>query len=96
MSIPFDQRQVDATALGLLSGQLTENPFPALAQLRGMGAVLPASLPFGNGTNKTWIVTRLEEAIYILKNHRLFTVDSAKIDPNGFSFFGKVTRMHQR
>lgn len=87
MSIPFDQRQVDATALGLLSGQLAENPFPALAQLRVMGAVLPASLPFGNGTNKTWIVTRLEEAMYILKNHRLFTVDSAKIDPNGFSFF---------
>jgi cytochrome P450 len=87
MNTSFDQGQVDAVAFGLFSGQLTENPFSALAQLRTMGAVLPASLPFGDGTNKTWIVTHLEEATYILKNHHLFTVDAANIGPDGFSFF---------
>lgn len=53
-----------------------ENPFPILAQLRTMGAFVPVPMPTGVGW-KVWLVTRMEEAVEVLKDHRRFTVDSS-------------------
>jgi len=54
----------------------SENPFPILTQLRTMGALIPIPLPTSVSW-KIWLVTRLEEAVEVLKDHRRFTVDSS-------------------
>lgn len=65
-------------------GQFFENPFPAFAQMRTFGAVVPA--PFGgNGINKAWLVTRMDEAVKVLKDSKRFTVDRSNIDAGRFS-----------
>lgn len=85
MNTQPSQDNAGPNVFGLFSGELAADPFPTLTQLRTMGSVVPAPMPFGSG--QTWLVTQLQEAAYILKNHRLFTVDSRTVDPNGFSFF---------
>ncbi|GHO45680.1 cytochrome P450 family protein [Ktedonospora formicarum] len=68
--------------LGVLSGsapELVANPFPLFAQMRSMGAViqLPFSLP-GLG-QRAWLVTRMQEAVQVLKDLASFTVDPRSI-----------------
>src|SRR5579883_170250 len=53
----------------------SENPFPMLAQLRTMGALIPIPLPTGTD-QMVWLVTHMEEAVEVLKDHKRFTVDS--------------------
>jgi cytochrome P450 len=53
--------------------ELVASPFALFAQLRSMGAVVP--LPFSWGLGRTWAVTRMEEAVQVLKDHAHFTVD---------------------
>jgi cytochrome P450 len=69
------------------SGKLAENPFPSLAQLRSMGAVVPLPFPFAGMDSQTWVVTRMEEAVQVLKDHAHFTVDRHSIGGN--SLFGR-------
>jgi cytochrome P450 len=61
------------------SGKLAENPFPSLAQLRSMGAVVPVPFPMMGKDRQVWAVTRMEEAVQMLKDHEHFTVDSHSI-----------------
>jgi len=71
------------------SGKIAENPFPSLAQLRSMGAVVPLPFPFMGMDGQTWVVTRMEEAVQVLKDHAHFTVDRSSI--GGKSLFGRNT-----
>ena len=63
---------------GLFSEAVAANPFPLFAQLRSAGAVVAMPLPVGPGGPSAWMVTRLEEAVQVLKN-QLFTVDPSTI-----------------
>jgi cytochrome P450 len=71
------------------SGAIAENPFPSLAQLRSMGAVVPLPFPFAGMDGQAWAVTRMEEAVQILKDHAHFTVDRSSL--GGKSLFGRNT-----
>lgn len=73
----------------LFEGETAENPFPLLAQLRVSGPIAPFPLPF-DADHQVWLVSRLEEAVLILKEKR-FSVDSAAVDAN--SIFPS-TRQH--
>ncbi|KKI92879.1 cytochrome P450 [Bacillus sp. SA1-12] len=66
--------------LSLLSGDRVENPFPLFAQMRAIGSVIPIPNPMGGADRKAWMVTRMEEAMQILKDHSRFTVDPSSID----------------
>jgi cytochrome P450 len=61
---------------GFFSTEFAANPFPLFAQLRSAGAVV--AVPFGSEGESVWMVTRLEEAVQVLKN-QLFTVDPSTI-----------------
>ena len=61
----------------LFSNEFVANPFPLFAQLRLAGAVVAVPAPYGNAQS-VWMVTRLEEAVQVLKN-QLFTVDPLTI-----------------
>lgn len=63
---------------GFFSKEVAANPFPLFAQLRSAGAVVAVPVPFGSGVQSVWMVTRLEEAVQVLKN-QLFTVDPSTI-----------------
>lgn len=87
-----DQTVANKTAFSLFSsdsGELAENPFPSLTQLRSMGAVVPLPFPFMGMDRKTWVVTRMEEAVRVLKDHAHFTVDRNALGDN--TAFGHVT-----
>ena len=62
----------------LFSNEFVSNPFPLFAQLRSAGAVVAVPAPFGPSAPPVWMVTRLEEAVQVLKN-QLFTVDPSAI-----------------
>ena len=62
--------------VGLFSEDFVANPFPLFAQLREVGAVVAA--PFDIEGSSVWMVTRLEEAVQVLKNQS-FTVDASTI-----------------
>ncbi|HYU75979.1 MAG TPA: cytochrome P450 [Ktedonobacteraceae bacterium] len=79
----FDMATPDATAVGLFSGELSANPFPLFAHLRELGAVVPIPFPIG-GDSQAWMVTRIEEAVRILKDHEHFTVDPGSLGVNSF------------
>jgi cytochrome P450 len=55
-------------------GLSPENPFPMLAQLRSMNAFVQVPLRF-DPTRRAWLVTRMGEAIEVLKDHKRFSVD---------------------
>ncbi len=64
---------------GLFSEASLSDPFPLFAQMRSRGAVV--ALPSRSGTSSLWMVTRLEEAVQVLKNQH-FTVDPSTIPPD--------------
>jgi cytochrome P450 len=87
----------DASSAGVapeqvFSPEMVENPFPLLAMLRTMGDVVPVPFPLGDGTRKVWMVTRLKEAVQVLKDDELFTVESSKVGLKGF--FGQGDGAH--
>lgn len=55
------------------------NPFPLFEQMRSVGPIVPIDSPFGNGAHKAWMVTRLEEAVQVLKDSKQFTVEMGKV-----------------
>jgi cytochrome P450 len=69
-----------ASLFGALdSSSFAENPFPLFEQMRSVGPVVPIESPFGGGSQKAWMVTRLEEAVQVLKDSKRFTVESARV-----------------
>ena len=86
MTNTTDHAVPDNTAFSLFSGdsgKIAENPFPSLAQLRSMGAVVPLPFPFMGRDHQAWAVTRMQEAVQVLKDHSHFTVDPSSIGDNG-------------
>lgn len=65
-------------SMNFFSTDFAENPFPAFTQMRSAGAVVPMPTTFTGDGQQVWLVTRLEEAVQILKD-RQFTVDMATI-----------------
>jgi cytochrome P450 len=75
----------DATEVGafsLFTGEHAADPFPLFARLRSIGAVVPLSPPVEGGRTRAWAVTRMEEAVQVLRDSGRFTVDprSAEAD----------------
>ncbi len=75
MNNQSNQAVPDGTAFSLFSGEQVADPFPLFAQMRAMGAVVPLPFSMGGDDHQTWLVTRIEEAVHILKDHAHFTVD---------------------
>lgn len=80
-----DQTVQDKAAASAFRAEFTVNPFPLLAQTRAIGAIVPIQLPFSlEGTDRrAWMVTRMEEAVRILKDHEHFTVNPHSIGVKG-------------
>src|SRR5258708_36736660 len=90
-----------ASSMSFFGGQFSTNPFPLLAQMRAMGAIVQVPVPF-DPAQKVWMVTRLEEAVQVLKDRR-FTVDCsvgntndvyrqrAQLEADNPALFGQVT-----
>src|ERR1700681_1271651 len=82
-----DKTVPENTAFSLFSsdsGELAENPFPSLVQLRSMGAVVPLPFPFAGTGRQTWVVTRMEEVVQGPKDPAHFTVDASSIGIGSF------------
>lgn len=77
-----DQNGPGKAAFNVFSGASGESPFPIFAQMRATGSVVPISFPMGGTDRQAWMVTRMEEAVQVLKDHALFTVDASSIDGN--------------
>ncbi|MEC0184647.1 cytochrome P450 [Paenibacillus peoriae] len=75
---PVPEKEV----LSVFSGESGENPFPLFAKIRATGAVIPIPFPMGGTDQQTWMVTRMEEAMQVLKDHVRFTVDRRYINSN--------------
>jgi len=60
-------------AFSLFTGEHAESAFSLYARLRSRGAVVPLA-PLGPDRG-AWAVTRMEEAVQVLKDHERFTVD---------------------
>ncbi len=69
----------EGASMNFFGPAFAENPFPAFTQMRSAGAVVPIPAPFVGGEQQVWLVTRLEEAVQVLKD-RQFTVDMSKIN----------------
>ncbi|WP_028400677.1 cytochrome P450 family protein [Ectobacillus panaciterrae] len=77
-----DQTLSEKAILDVFSGKSGENPFPIFAQMRTMGAVIPIPSPMGEKNRQAWMVTRMEEAMQVLKDHAHFTVDGSSMADN--------------
>lgn len=78
MNTPSEHAATDVAIFNnLFSGASSANPFPLFARLRSTGAVVP--IPSRENTHQTWMVTRMEEAIQVLKDHKRFTVDPSSV-----------------
>ncbi|QKH05205.1 cytochrome P450 (plasmid) [Bacillus cereus] len=77
-----DQFLSDNAILDVFSGKSDESPFPIFAQIRTRGSVIPISSPIAGVDGPVWIVTRMEEAMKVLKDHTRFTVDGGSIEGN--------------
>ncbi|WP_405083002.1 cytochrome P450 [Paenibacillus chitinolyticus] len=71
------------SALSLFSGESDESPFTIFAQMRAMGSVISVPFPMAGADKQAWMVTRMEEAMRVLKDHTRFTVDPSTIDGHG-------------
>src|SRR5258708_35946085 len=72
MAMQFDA--VEAPSSSFFGTQLLNDPFPLFAQMRVKGAVVPVPFPTG-GQQKAWMITRMEEALLVLKDSERFTVN---------------------
>lgn len=80
--------EVDAPGIGsLFSGELGESPFPLYARLRDIGPVVPQTLPIPGAGRPVWVVTRMAEAVQVLKDPARFTVDLRQF-PGGANSVG--------
>ncbi|MCF7754526.1 cytochrome P450 [Paenibacillus xylanexedens] len=63
----------------LFSEENSKDPFAMFAQMRAKSSVVPIPNPMG-GAGQTWIVTRMDVAMEVLKDQSRFTVDMNSID----------------
>ncbi|MCY9357097.1 cytochrome P450 [Bacillus spizizenii] len=77
-----EQPLPEKVILDVFSGESGDNPFPLFSQIRKMGSVIPISSPIGEIDGQAWIVTRMEEAMQVLKDYAHFTVDGGSIEGN--------------
>ena len=81
-----NQTVSDKAIFSLFSGddpEIVANPFALLAQIRSTGAVRPLPFPLAGMDRQIWMVTRMEEAVQVLKDHAHFTVDPSSIGVDG-------------
>src|SRR5581483_1936717 len=81
MSMQFDTNATESLSPSIFSDQLLKDPFSLFAQMRTMGAVLPAPFPTG-AQQKAWMVTRMQEALLVLKDRQCFTLDYTAVEDN--------------
>lgn len=72
-------QEIQTKVLNVLSGKSEENPFSVFAEMRAEGPVMSIPNPMGKG-DQAWVVTHMEEAMQVLKNHKNFTVDPSSIN----------------
>ena len=70
---------VDVGAFSLFTGEHGARPFSLYARLRSIGAVVPLSGATGGARGRAWVVTRMEEAMQVLKDSARFTVDPRSV-----------------
>jgi cytochrome P450 len=73
-----DQTIPEQVIVGLFGGknpELVANPFGLLAQLRSMGAVVQIPFPLPGADRQAWAITRMQEAVQVLRDHEHFTVE---------------------
>jgi len=81
MAMQFDADATATSSSNIFSDQLLKDPFSLFAQMRAMGAVLPA--PFLPGAQqKAWMVTRMQETLLVLKDSQRFTLDYTAVEEN--------------
>ncbi|MGG3177915.1 cytochrome P450 [Priestia megaterium] len=73
-------------ALDVISGKSNASPFPIFSELREIGPIIPISSPMGEIDGQTWMITRMKEAMQILKDSARFTVDPGSIEGNSIDF----------
>ncbi len=61
------------------NAELIANPFALFAQIRSMSPIMPLPFPLGETDNQAWMLTRMEEAVQVLKDQAHFTVDPSSI-----------------
>lgn len=74
-----DNQTSEKAEFSLFSEENSQDPFAMFAQMRAKGSVVPIPNPMG-GEGQTWIVTRMDVAMEVLKDHARFTVDMNAID----------------
>ncbi len=100
MTTPFDTSGTETTPPSILEDQFLQDPASLFTQMRAVGAVVPAPFLAG-GQQTTWMVTRMEEVVQVLKDSQRFTVNYAAVKGNelarsmegatdeGFSIIGR-------
>jgi cytochrome P450 len=81
-----DQTVSEEAVFSLFSGadpEIVASPFALLAQIRSTGAVRPIPFPLAGTDHSVWMITRMEEAVQVLKDHARFTVDPSSIGIDG-------------
>lgn len=81
-----DQTISEKAVFSLFSGddpEIVASPFVLLAKIRSTGAVRPIPFPLAGTDRKAWMITRMEEAVQVLKDHARFTVDPSSIGIDG-------------
>jgi len=95
----LSEQHDDAARSTLFDVALVTDPFPRLAQLRERGPLMPVDLPPALGMPTGWLVTRMEEAVQVLKDPR-FLVNPSTLSPEGpelavkLQFFGVPTLLN--
>ncbi len=81
MAMQFDADATVSPSPNIFGDQLLNDPSSLFAHLRMMGAVLPAPFPTG-AQQKAWMVTRMQEALLVLKDSQRFTLDYTAVEDN--------------
>ena len=84
MSISPATKSPEGLTASLFGGEHAEQLFPLLAQMRSVNAVVRMPVPTRGGPQNAWMVTRLEEALQVLKKDELFTVDPSQVGSTEF------------
>ena len=72
----------EVDALSLFTGEHGDGTFPLFARLRSRGAVVPLSGTAEGAGNGAWVVTRMAEAVQVLRDSASFAVDARAVDPD--------------
>ncbi len=81
-----NQATPEKAAINPFSGEnseLVRNAFSLFAQMRSIGAVIPIPFPMPGIDGRAWAITRMEEAVQVLKDHAHFTVDPSFLGSKG-------------